>query len=474
MKKTSLYLLLVLFTAQSSIAQEEWSLNKCIQYAVENSFDMYQSNIDIRRAEINTEQSENQRLPSLNAGTNASWNFGRSIDPTSNEFITTTFFSNGYSLNTGISLYEGGRIKNGIKQSEALEKVSEAGRDGMINLITINTVSAFFEILFAEDNLQNVSVQLKSIQDQIDQMNKLVEAGSRAKFELYDLEAQLATSEQDHTIAQNRIDLAYLNLKAILNLPSDFDMTLKKPDFEQGVYSNLDLISIEEAYERAIEFQPLSRQLDHQIEAASIGIDLAKSAYYPTVGFGGSLATNFSNQAKLIDGFSTQLINSDVLINNQPAVISAEQSIPILSNSPYGTQISDNFGYGFGFNLSIPIYNRGATKANVHRAQLDLENLQTEKSKTNVNLKNDLMQLITDAKAARRSLEASEKTLKAREVAYANAQKRYDLGAINSYEYISIQDQVNTAKTNFLLSKYDYILKVKLLDYFQGYPVGLD
>lgn len=474
MKKIFLLCFISMFMNQVASSQEEWSLNKCIQYAIENSYDIYQSNIDMRRSAINTDQSEKQRMPSVSAGTNANWNFGRSIDPTSNEFITTTFFSNGYSINSGISLYEGGRIKNGIKRSKALENVSAAGRDATINLLTINTVSSFFEVLFAQDNLQNVSVQLKSINDQIEQMNKLVNAGSRAKFELYDLEAQLATSEQDQTIAQNRIDLAYLNLKALLNLPSDFDMTLKKPNFEQGVYTNLDLISLEEAYEKAVDFQPLSRQLDYQIEAAAIGIDVAKSAYHPTIGFGGSLATNFSNQGKEVTGFTQETRNTDVLINSLPAVISTEQSSPILNNSPYGNQIGDNFGYGFGFNVSIPIYSRGATKANVDRARLDLENLQTEKSKTNVNLKNDLMQLITDARASKRSLEASEKTLKAREIAYDNAEKRYSLGAINSYEYISIQDQVNTAKTNFLLSKYDYILKVKLLDYFQGYPVGLD
>ncbi len=474
MNKALFTLLFALVSYISGIAQDEWSLNKCILHAIENSFDIHQSNLDIQRNEINTQQSKDGRLPNLSGSTNAFVNFGRSIDPTTNTFVNTTFFSNGYSLNTNMTLYNGGLLKNTIRQNQEFEKVSMAQKSSTINTITLNTVAAFFEVLFARDNYENVNLQVKTINDQIDQMTKLVDAGSRARFELYDLEAQQATSEQNLTIAQNRIDLAMLQLKAVINLPADYDMTLKKPDFDQQVYTNLDMLKFDDAYQRAIDFQPLTRQLNHQINAASVGIDIAKASFYPSIGIGGSAGSNFSNQAKTIDGFTTSTFSSDVLIDNQPATITTEQSSPILSNATFGSQFSENFNYGFGLNVNIPIYSRGVAKANVDRAQIDLENLETEKNKTLVNVRNDLLQLITDAKAAKLSLAAAEKTLKAREVAYENADKRYNLGAINSYDYISIQDQVNTARTNFLLAKYDYVLKVKLLDYYQGYPVGLD
>ena len=474
MNKATSTLIIILVSYLASFSQDEWSLNKCIQHAIQNSFDIYQSDLDIRTNSINTQQSKDSRMPNLSGSTNAFVNFGRSIDPTTNSFVNTTFFSNGYSLNTNMTLYNGGLIKNTIRQNQEFEKVSMAQKSGTINTITINTVAAFFEVLFAQDNYDNVNLQVKAINDQIDQMTKLVDAGSRAQFEIYDLEAQKATSEQDLTIAQNRIDLALLQLKAVINVPADYDMKLKKPDFDQEVFTNLDIFSFEEAYEKALAFQPLARQLDHQINAASVGIDIAKASFYPSIGVGGSAGTNFSNQAKTIDGFTTSSFSSEVLINNEPATITTEQSSPILSNATFGSQFNENFNYGFGLNVNIPIYNRGVAKANVNRAKIQLENLQTEKNKTLVNVRNDLMQLVTDAKAAKLSLEAAEKTLKAREVAYENADKRYNLGAINSYDYISIQDQVNTARTSYLLAKYDYVLKVKLLDYYQGYPVALD
>ena len=474
MKKAFITFLIVTLIQSIGWSQDEWSLNRCIQYAIENSFDIYQSDLELERSEINTKQSRDSRLPDLSGSANAFVNFGRSIDPTTNSFVTTTFFSNGYSLNTNMTLYNGGRIKNSILQSEEFEKVSEAQKSSTINVITLNTVSAFFEVLFAEDNYDNVNLQLKTINDQIDQMIKLVDAGSRAKFELYDLEAQQATSEQDQVIAQNRIDIALVQLKAIINLPPDQELQVKKPDFDQQVYTNLDLLSFDDAYQRALAFQPATRQLDHQISAANIGVDIAESSFYPFIGIGGSAGTNFSNQGRDVVDSEIISFNSDVLINDQPSVITSQSEVPIFRNTPYGTQFSDNFNYGFGLNVNIPIYNRGVTKANVSRAKLDLENLETEKNKTLVTVRNDLKQLITDAKASKLSLDAAEKTLKAREISYENAEKRYQLGALNSYDYISIQDQVNTARTNYLLAKYDYVFRVKLLDYYQGYPVGLD
>ncbi len=475
MLKKVLYLgAICLISITTASSQEEWSLKRCLEYAVENSFDIYQSDLDIQRSQINTSAANQQRYPGVNGSTNAFWNFGRSIDPTTNEFITQTFFSNGYGVNANMTLFDGGRIKNDIAQNKIFEKISQANKNSAINTLMINIVGSFFEVLFAQDNQKNIELQLKTINDQIDQMKKLVDAGSRAQFEIYDLEAQKASSEQSVTIAENRVTLAYLSLKALLNLPSDYDMTVSVPDLEQGIYTNLESVTLDEAFEKALAFQPAANRLDYQIESAMIGIDLAKSQFYPSLGVGASLNTNFSNQGREISGFTTDQISANVLIDNQPATITTEQVNPTFAKSPYFSQIDNNFGYGFGFSLNVPIYNRGATKASVSRAEIDLENAQVEKSKYQVSLKNDMMQLITDAKAAQRSLQAAEKTMNAREIAYDNAEKRYELGAINSYDYVNIQDQLNTAKTDYLLAKYDYIMKVKLLDYYQGYPVGLE
>ena len=466
---------LVIFSICATItySQDKWDLERCVLFAIENSIDVTQAGFGLKTAQINTKQSEHQRYPSLNFGSNLNLNFGRTIDPTTDAFITSSFLSNGYSLNAGITVFGGGRINNAIERDRWSEKVAEADRDGVINLLTVNVINAYFEILFAEDNYDNSAIQLKTTDDQIDQMSKMVEAGTRARFELYDLEAQKASFEQELTIAQNRIDLAYLNLLGLLNLPSDFDLTIEEPPVDQEVYTDINVVSLDEVYEKAINFQPRSRSLDYQIQSASSQVDVSKGAYLPTVTFGAGLITNYSNRAKDVVGFVTNQFSNNVLIDGNPSVLTVEQQSPILEDSPYFTQFDNNLSYGFGLNLSVPIYNNYNTKANEQRAKVTLDNLMAEKDKNEIELKNFIMQLITDARASKRSLEAADKTLSARQTAFENAEKRYNLGAINSYDYINAQDQLSTALTNQLIGKYDYMLKIKVLDYYQGYPVSL-
>ena len=447
-----------------------------MNYAILNGIDVQQSAIGIQRSKLTTKLSKHARNPNLEFSTNMGVNFGRTIDPTTNDFVSEEFISNGYTISSGILIYDGNRLKNSIRRNEILELASLADMDGVKVQLTLDVVLAYFEILFGEDNYNNTAVQLKTINDQIDQMNKLVEAGSRARFEIYDLEAQKASFEQDLTIAQNRIDLGYLSLKGLLNLPSDFDLKILPPPVDQEVFTNIDVVTIDEVFENAIRFQPQARGLEFRIESAMRDIDIAKSGYYPSVFAGVNLISNYSNQFKEPDpsGSGTTFTASNMVqINGEDATISTSQFIPDFVRTPYFNQIDNNFSYGFGVSMSVPIYSNYQTKSNVQQAELDLEFAMAEKNKNTITVKNTMMTLLTDARAAKRSLEASEKTLEARNVAFENAEKRYNLGAINSYEYIGLQDQFTTAQTNYILAKYDYMLKVKVLDFYQGYGVKL-
>ncbi len=460
---------------QTAGAQQNWDLERCILYAIENSIDVRQSDFGVQDAEIVLKQNEQQRYPSLTGSVGAFTNFGRTIDPTTNEFITSAFLSNNFGLNLNVLLYNGGRIKNQISQSEYDKQALESDKNSMIATVTLNVVSAYFEALLARDNLTNSEIQVKSIQDQIDQMNKLVTAGSRARFELYDLEAQLATSEQQQTIAQNRIDLAMLNLKGVMNLDPNTEITLDVPPLDQLVYTDLDNTPFETIYNNVIRTRPEVEALDLRIKSGEVGIDIAKSSFYPTINLGGSVNSNFSNQARQPDGVAIVLSDpQDVIINNDPSQIQFFQpEATSLSQIPYFNQIDNNFSYGVGIQANIPIFANYQAKGNTERARINLENLRTEKERYIIDIRNLLGQVVTDAKAAKRNLEASDKVLEARQIASDNAKKRFELGAINSFDYISIQDQLNTARTDQILAKYDYMLKIKVLDFYQGYPVTI-
>ena len=455
-------------------AQEVWDLEMCLSYAIEHSIDIQQSDYLIDDAAIQTKISESQRYPSLSAGVGANWNTGRTVDPTTNDFNNATFFSNGYQVNSGVLLYGGGRLKKAIEQSRINESAADADKSSMINSISLNVVGAYFEVLFAKDNLSNAQVQYKTISDQIGQMQKMVDAGSRAQFEIFDLEAQKATAEQQITLAENRIDLAFLNLKGLMNFDPSSELDVAVPPVEQKVYSDPELSSFDEILERVVSSRPELRAYDLRLASAEKNIEIAEAQLVPSLSFGVNFGTNYSAQAKKVAGGTTEDVFQPVTIDNVPALLGTSQFVPTGFNTiPYFNQIADNKSLGFGFSANIPIYNNYNTKGNIERSKLNVLNQKAERDKYSINLRNTLGQLITDVKAAKRTLAASNKVLSAREIAFDNADKRYSLGAINSFDYTSIQDQLNQGRTDQIIAKYDYMLKAKVLDFYQGYPVSL-
>ncbi len=456
------------------LSQEVWDLEQCLSYALEHSLDLQQSDYALDDATIQSRINRSQQYPNLSFSSNAFWNTGRTIDPTTNEFNNTTFFSNGLQINSGVLLYNGGRIKKNIAQGYIDESVTKEDRSAMANTITLNVISAYFEVLFAKDNLANSEVQLNTINDQIDQMKKLIAAGSRAQFEIYDLESQQATSEQEITLGQNRIELALLNLKGILNLSPSFDLDVASPPVEQKVYSDPDLSSFDEILERVVQSRPEMRAFDLRIESAALGVEIAESQLYPSLTFGINFSTNFSNRSRRVSDGTIQTFSEEVFINGNPATIGRNQFVPTdFSTIPYFNQFGDNKSVGFGFNATLPIYSNYNTKGSIERNKLNVLNQKIEKEKYSVELRNTLGKLITDVKAAKRNLTAANKVLQAREISFINAQKRFNLGAINSFDFTSIQDQLYRARTEQILAKYDYMLKAKVLDFYQGYPVSL-
>jgi len=293
--------------------------------------------------------------------------------------------------------------------------------------------------------------------------------------ELYDLEAQLATSEQQQTLAQNRIDLSMLNLKGVMNLDPETEMTLDIPPLDQLAYTDLDNTPFETIYRNVISTRPELQALDMRIRSGEVGIDIAKSAFYPSINLGGSLNSNFSNQARVPNDVTSEVTDpQNILLNGQPSQIQFFQPVVnSFSQVPYFNQIDNNFSYGAGVQANIPIFNNYFAKGNTERARINLENLRAEKDRFIIDLRNLLGQFVTDARAAKRNLAAAEKVLEARQIAVDNATRRFELGAINSFDYISIQDQLNTARTDQILAKYDYMLKIKVLDFYQGHPVTL-
>lgn len=456
-------------------AQRVWKLEECIAHGLEHSLDIELANLGVLQDEINLKQNKAQRYPNLNANADLGWNFGRTIDPTTDAFSTETFFSNGYSLSSGVVIFDGFRIKNSIKQSETNLKASTVDTKQSQRDLALLIATTYLNALFAEENTKNAQAQLELSQEQLKQVDKLIAAGSRPRNERLDLLAQISTNEQDIIGQENSRDIAILQLQQLMNLdPSETISIQAPPDGAVSVRTDPDAVTFQEVYEQALQNQPNIEAGEYRMESASLGLDIAKSGNYPTLTVGGSLGSNYSNLGKQVDGFEQVTNTTSVLLDNNPVNITSVGQQAILSKNPYFNQLDENLRYGIGFNLSYPIFDNYSRGANIERAKLTVLNTKNQNERLRQNLKTNVQQSLADARAAKRSLESAGKTLEAQKAAFENAQKRFDLGAINTYDYIQAKNLFDRANTSLIIAKYDYLFRLKLLDFYRGFPLTLE
>jgi len=456
------------------LAQQEWDLEECIVYAWEHSLRLEQSDFNVQLNEIDQKQAKHSRNPNLSGNGSLQWNFGRSLDPTTDAFSTETFFSNQYSLSAGMPIYTGFTIKNQLKQSGLNIDASNLDREQIKRDIAIDVASAYLNALFSQENVNNSKFALELSQEQLSQIDKLIEAGSRPRNERLDLVAQISANEQDFIANENSFTLAILSLKQLMNLDVEEDMVLEIPDEDAvTLFSDPDQLTYNEVYEKALQNQPNIEAGKIKLKSAELGVEIAKANGRPSLFLGGSLGSNYSNKGLQIDGFETSFIDTPVRIMDQDVNVQFPRTNAITSKSPYFSQLDNNLGYGFGLNLSVPIYDNYQTKASVERAELNALSVQNQNKQTEQLLRTAVQQALADAKTAKKSYEAAKRTNDARQAAFENAEKRFNLGAINTYDYISAKNSLDTSRIRSIIAKYDYIFRVKILDFYLGRPLTL-
>lgn len=467
-----------LFLASAAQAQETWSLERCIQYAKDNNITVKQAQANVRTALIAEKQAKASRLPSVSASADVGEQFGRTIDPTTNQFNTVATAFNSLGLNAGVNLFTGGQINHSIKQASWDTKAATADAEQLVNNLGLQIASAYLSILLGEEQLENAQKRIQQTQEQLNVTTKLIEAGTLPMADKYNILAQLAQGEQAAVQARNSVELAYLSLKQFLQLEPDYDLQIERPDVPIPADANPDALTLSPVYQTAVGTQASIRAADFRVKSAAEGIDIAKAAYYPTISAFANLSSSYSSQA--VD-FKNPIVGTPTLGNPRLVNIGG-QDIPIsfyeatveYPKIAYGTQLDQNFGQGIGASIRIPIYQNGRTRLNVERARLGVLTSQMQQIQTQQTLKNDIQTAIANARAARLTLDAAQKTFDATEIAYQNTVKRHALGTINTLDLTTARNNRDIAETDRTVAKYDYVFKLKILDFYLGKPLKMD
>jgi outer membrane protein len=461
----------LIFLPHLLFAQKVWTLEECIQYANEH-------NLQIRQASLNTEfseqdliQSRGNVIPSFNGSANNNYNFGRNIDPFTNQYTTNQVRSNSFSLFASVTLFNGFQIRNTIKQSQYELEASQYDIQTIRNNVDLNITSGYLQILFNHELVRISENQLALTKEQLDRMRKLVEAGKSSPVLLPDLEAQLASEEVRYLTAQNQLKISYLTLAQLMNLNPEEELLVLKPEViivqDTSVYANT-----VEIYQKALELQPQIKSSEYRRLSAMKSYSIAKGRMSPRLTLNASVSTLYASS-------SQQLIAYEYTGLRVIGSTSAGDSVfapsyqSLFEKKPFSNQLNDNYNRFAGLTLTIPILNNFQVRTSIARSKIGIKNADLNLEIEKNNLQRQIVLAHTDAIGAMKRLDASKASVRASEEAFRNAEKRLEVGLINSFDYAQVKNRLAQAQSDLLQARYDYIFRTKILDFYRGIPLGL-
>lgn len=482
MKKRGYYLhglWLSLFLGMVTLvqAQSPMSLQECLEYAEERNLLIQQAEVSLDIAEVNLQEQQFARLPNLNFSTNAGINFGRTIDPATNTFDNQRISFNSMNLNAGVPLYNGGRINAGIKQQKAnLLRARSDLQNSELNQLN-GVAEAFLNVLMTQEQLAAARKSLELAEQQLAQTEKLIRAGTLPENERLNLEAQVASSQQSVIAVENTLEAAMIALKANMNYPMDELLEIEAPEVEIPADFSLNRFNFSDLYQNGKRAAPVVKSAEAGVESAQSGIPLARSSLLPTVSGFASLNSNYSSAGQEIIDINTGFTDPlPAIVDGESVLVQLPSTNFETQDQPYTDQIDENFGQSIGLQLSIPIFNRLSGRAQVQRAKLNHLNAQLQYEQTLQTYGNQVQQILANTRAAEARYRAAQISVDAQRAAFANAQKRFQLGALNSLDLSTSQIALDQAELELIQAKYNYFYNIKLLEWsmsdFQG-PIRL-
>ncbi len=472
----SLFLIAVVF--KTGHAQEIWSLEKCVRHALEVNYNIKQSQLNISGAKLTDELNRFARYPYLDGNGNYGLNYGRSVNPSTYTFQNAQTSYNSWSLNAGITIWNGNRINNTIKQGSFDLEASRADLEQTSNNTALSVAQAYLQILLNEEQVENAKKRLGSSQDLLAKTEKQIRAGSLAQNARYDILATIAKNEQSLVTANNNVEISYLNLKQLLVIDPDYNLRVERPQVvipddhpENYVLKNI--------YSTALNNQPLIRAGDLRVKSAELGVKVAEAAQLPQLSATASVNSNYSSSISVDDPTLgtpyTRL--SPISIQDATGKVTTldivQSGYSNLPTKSYFGQLNDNLGEGLGLRLSVPIFDNNRNKIGVERARLTIESQRLTNDRNKQQLKSDIQTAIANARAAKQTLEAAQKTFDAQRIAFENNDKRFQIGGVSAFELSQAKSNADSAESDLTVAKYDYLFKLKIVDYYEGKPMTL-
>ncbi|MEI6138687.1 MAG: TolC family protein [Mariniphaga sp.] len=436
------YLLFVALFA-SLHAQEIWSLEKCVNYALENNIKIKQGGISTQYQRNQLIQSRNSRLPNFTGQMSQNLNFGRSLTY-DNTYKDINSSQTDFGVGTNVAVFQGFQIKNNISKFELDLEASISDLEKAKSDISVNIASTFLEILFAKDLVKVSQDQLSVTKLQIQQINEKVEAGSLARGSLLEIQAQAAGEELNLVNAMNQLQLAKLRLTQLLELPSQDNFDIVAPVLPE-IQAQASIVPATEVYKSALLTRPEIKGADLRYQSSQYSLKIAESALYPTVSLYANIYDSYNNKYKDING----------------------------ADIAFSKQLKNNQRKGVGLQMNIPIFTRFQNKTQVENAKLQVFNTGLELESTKKLLRSDIETAQTTAIAALNRFLSNQKAVSSMREAFRYSEEKFGVGLVNAVEYNTAKSKLTKSESDLLQAKYEFIFRTKILDFYRGLPLTL-
>ncbi|MBS1620067.1 MAG: TolC family protein [Bacteroidetes bacterium] len=459
-----------------TFAQENWDLRRCVDYALQNNISVKQADLQVRFAELDFQQSRVSQFPFLTFGGNLGYSSGRNQNPTNFSLITTGYLSNSYSLQASIDLFNWFTKKNSIAAKDYTFQATQAGAQKARDDIALNVAVGYLQVLLAKEQATLAAIQVNQTKSQLENTRKQVDAGAIPELNAAQVESQLSTDSSNLITAQTSAQELLLQLKALLNLDAAVAFDIASVPVDLVPVESLGELQPESVYNLAMANLPQQKVDELNLKAALKSVESARGNMYPTISMFGSLGTTFNDKANEVK--SKSQINAPigtVTVGMTPYQVYPLNPFDVYTYGKIGyfNQLNQNFRQSIGLSLNIPILNGGSLRSGWQRSKLSLRQTELQKEQNSRTLKQDIFKAYNDALAAFQKFNANKKAVETAQKVYDFAKKRYDLNLLSTYDLLISQNNLLTAKSQSLYSHYDYVFKMKLLEFYKGQGLKL-
>ena len=446
MKHTIIHFLFFILASNALNAQQKWTLEECIQHAIENNVSVEQTVWDTKLAAIDEKDAFGNFLPRANANASHSWNIGLNTNITTGllENQTTQFTSLGASAS--VDIYKGLQNQNQYRKAKLAAISSQYQHIKMEEDVALNVVNAYLQILFNKENVKVQQQQFHTDSLQLVRSQALVESGMIPSGDLFDMKATLATDKQRIIEAEYALLISKMSLAQLLYLSDfkNFDIADVEYDFQPNAIL---LESPETIFQKASQERTELKLAENNLLIAEKEIDIAKGALQPTLSGYYSFSSRVS-YAKIPDGKGGEI---DPL--------------------PFFDQLDLYKGHNFGLQLNIPIFNGNAVRNHISRTKINYEKNKLAYEQTALDLERNIYTAFSDAQQALESYAAALEILKAREEAFRYTKERYENGMATAFDYNQSQTLLVNTQSDLLRAKYDYLFRTRILEFYFGIPI---